>query len=126
MVILFFILSVSLSACVSVTANKSSFSSPHTESPDNGKVEVKSESITTSYGYQCIVGEVINNTRSNAKFVKITATFYDKDNRVVDTEFSFASDTDQTPLKPSLTAPFKLLISKDTQFDHYKLDVSWQ
>lgn len=91
-----------------------------------GKVEVKSDTLKTLYGYKKIVGEVMNNTAREANFVKITATYYDKDGKVTGTDSAYAGDTISTPLAVGATAPFDIT-SLDTSLvvDHYKLDVTW-
>jgi len=90
-----------------------------------GKVEVKSDALKTQYGYKHIVGEVVNNTDRDASFIKVTATYYDKDGKVTGTDSTYAGDFN-TPLAPTLTAPFDVG-SLDTSLvvDHYKLDVTW-
>lgn len=86
---------------------------------------VSSKQKNTSYGSTSIVGEVINNGNDSATFVKVTATFYDANNEVVDTNFTYAGDTAGTALQKGKTAPFEILLINKTKFDHYKLDVSW-
>jgi hypothetical protein len=90
-----------------------------------GKVEVKSHKKTTEYGYSAIVGEVMNNTQRPASFVKVTATYYDKNNEVAGTDFTYAGDTGSTPLQIGSTTPFKIVDTNKTVFDSYKLDVTW-
>lgn len=125
-VILLLLVAISFSGCASVDNNYSSTSSDNVEDVDisKAKVEVASHSIqTSSYGSKHIVGEVINNGDADASFVKVTATFYDKNETVVDTDFTYAGDTSSTALQPQMKAPFK--IYADSNFDHYKLDVTW-
>jgi hypothetical protein len=86
---------------------------------------VSSKQKNTSYGSVSIVGEVINNGEDAANYVKVTATFYDTNNEVVDTSFTYAGDTADTGLQKSKTAPFEIHLLNKTKFDHYKLDVSW-
>ena len=87
---------------------------------------VSSKQKNTSYGATSIVGEVINNGSDVANDVKVTATFYDANNGVVDTNFTYAGDTSNTGLQKDKTAPFEINLLDKTKFDHYKLDVSWQ
>lgn len=86
---------------------------------------VSSKQKTSSYGSISIVGEVVNNGNDVANYVKITATFYDANNEVVDTNFTYAGDTANTGLQKGKTAPFEINLLDKTKFDHYKLDVSW-
>jgi len=91
----------------------------------SGKVEVKSHKKQINYTYPTIVGEVINNTQRPASYVKVTSTYYDKEGGVVGTDFTFAGDTASTPLQPGSTAPFEISDINKTEFETYKLDVTW-
>lgn len=99
-----------------------------TESPKPlGKVEVKSHNQRMDIGYAKVVGEVVNNTGRNVESVKVTATFYDKDNAVIATNFTYVGETTSTPLEPELTAPFEVSsYPAKINPDHYKLDVTWR
>lgn len=112
----------------SSTFNTSTTTKPGTlQQTSQGKVEVKSEQQKKVYGYEGIVGEVVNNTNRGVSYVKVTATFYDKDGKVTGTSFTYAGDTAGTPLLVSATAPFEIIsMEKDLVIDHYKLDVNWQ
>ena len=78
-------------------------------------------------GYTKIVGEVINNTDVSVESVKVTATFYDINEEVIGTGFTYAGDTSSTPLSPGLTTPFEVSSYPDKiVVDHYKLDVTWR
>lgn len=102
------------------TANKP------TEAAPQGKVEVKSDKQTSSSGYKKIVGEVINSTSGKVTYVKVTATYYDKDGKVTGTDFTYAGDTASTPLEVGLTAPFEITtLDQAIIIDHYKLDITW-
>lgn len=52
-----------------------------------------------------IIGEIKNNDTETADFVKLTATFYDANNRTLGSDVSF---TDPTTLEPGQSGPFKL------------------
>lgn len=92
-----------------------------------GKVEVKSHNKKMDIGYTKIVGEVINNTDVSVESVKVTATFYDINEEVIGTGFTYAGDTSSTPLSPGLTTPFEVSSYPDKiVVDHYKLDVTWR
>lgn len=78
------------------------------------------------YNYGSIVGEVKNTGQFPVSFVNITVTYYDQDNEVVDTDFTYAGETSDVLLQPEKTTPFKISYQKDkVKFDHYKLDVTW-
>jgi hypothetical protein len=58
-----------------------------------------------------IVGEVINESFQPIRFVEITATFYDSNNRVIGTDFTF---TNPSTLQPGQRAPFDITASERT------------
>ena len=99
--------------------------SPQQTSESQGKVEVKSHTKKVDYGYPKIVGEVVNNTQNPTTFVKVTATFYDNQGKVVGTSFTYAGDTASTALGPQATSPFEITDISQRNFDTYKLDVTW-
>jgi hypothetical protein len=74
-----------------------------------------------------VVGEVEDNTPTDAKFVKITGTFYDTNNQVVATDFTYTSPSD---ISSGGKAPFELILSSaivpTSLLDHYDLVVSNQ
>jgi hypothetical protein len=80
---------------------------------------------TDSIGTVHIVGEVINQSPVTAKFVQITATFYDANNQVVGTDFTFTQPSD---LAPGQRAPFDILVLSGgipmNQVRNYALSVS--
>ncbi|MEM4246463.1 MAG: FxLYD domain-containing protein [Candidatus Bathyarchaeia archaeon] len=79
-----------------------------------------------SLGSYNIVGEVENTGSVNLIFVKVTATFYDSDDQVVGTEYSYAY---LGTLAPGSRSPFHLIFTAETQvplIDHYALHVSFQ
>ena len=62
-----------------------------------------------SIGTLHIVGEVINESYQPARYIRITATFYDANNSVIGTDFTFTSPS---TLQPGQRAPFDLTISE--------------
>lgn len=64
-------------------------------------------SYVSSTGNMHIVGEVINESYQLVRFVEITATFYDANNRVIGTDFTF---TNPSTLQPGQRAPFDMII----------------
>jgi hypothetical protein len=77
-----------------------------------------------------IVGEVQNNGAQTAKFVQVSATLYDSNNKVIGTDFSFTNPSD---IDPSQKAPFEITVGTDkvmggdlSIIDHYAVQVSGQ
>ena len=62
-----------------------------------------------SIGTLHIVGEVINESYQPVSYVRITATFYDSNNSVIGTDYTFTSPS---TLQPGQRAPFDLTISE--------------
>ena len=84
-------------------------------------VEILSSSYSENFGYGTIVGEVENVGSSNREYVKITATFYDSNENVLDTSFSF---TGVDVLLPGQKSPFKIMsLESNLPVDHYSLQV---
>lgn len=78
-----------------------------------------------SVGYYHVVGEVQNVGDQTVDFVKITATFYDSGDTVIDTEFTF---TTISVLLPGRKSPFDVTVIDTTQaskVDHYSLSVTF-
>ena len=88
---------------------------------------LSSNDFIDSIGYLHVVGEIENNTPANIQFVKVTGTFYDSNNQVVATDFTYRNPSD---IGPGQKAPFELtLLSASipiTQIDHYNLIASYQ
>jgi hypothetical protein len=79
-----------------------------------------SQSIKSRY----IVGEVRNDTGSNAKYVEIVASLYDASNKLVGTDNTFAQ---LDILKPGQKSPFRVIVSDPPAiYDHYTLTVQWR
>jgi hypothetical protein len=78
-------------------------------------------------GYLHVVGEVENGLSRSIDFVKVTGTFYDANNSVIGTDFTF---TDPNTLEVGETAPFDLTLFTDAvnpgEVASYKIRVSWQ
>ena len=74
-------------------------------------------------GYFNVVGEVKNTLPSNTKYVKIVATFYDAQKKVIGTDFTY---TELDILKSNQKSPFELSSYPD-KIDpaSYKLKVSY-
>ena len=94
---------------------------PTVEKDSLGKLEILSHSLKQETYWE-INGEVQNNSASKKDFVKISATFYDKNDKVVDSAFSY---TNPSSLEAGQKAPFKITIIKAIQnYDHYTVQVA--
>jgi hypothetical protein len=84
-------------------------------------------SYVDSVGYFHVVGEVENNTPNTAQFVQITGNFYDINDAVVGTQFTYTNPSD---ISSGATAPFDLILMSASVpaslIDHYKLSASYQ
>jgi hypothetical protein len=69
-----------------------------------------------------IAGEIINNTSSNVRFVKIHATLRDANGNVVDSDYTY-SDIDI--LIPEMKSPFMVLLWDPPAWSSYELSVTW-
>jgi hypothetical protein len=58
-----------------------------------------------------VVGEVTNNGPDVSKFTKVSGTFYDDQNKIVATGFTY---TDPSDLGPGQSAPFDMIMSDDS------------
>ena len=85
---------------------------------------ISSSGFTDSIGDYHIVGEVQNIGSSTVDYVQITATYYDSNNKVVDTQFTFTS---VSYMQPNAKSPFDIIETTPTlvpQISTYKLQVS--
>ena len=95
--------------------------------PSQGRVvkALSSNSFIDSIGYLHVVGEIENGTPNSVSYVKAIATFYDKRNNVVATDFSYTNPTD---LGPGDKAPFEIILTSASipisQIDHQSIIVS--
>lgn len=84
-------------------------------------------SYIDSVGYFHVVGTVENNTPNMTKSVQITGTFYDINNAVVGTQFTYTNPSD---IGSGATARFDLALMStsvpSSLIDHYKLSTSYQ
>ena len=97
------------------------------ESNPQGLLILSDNSFTDSVGILHVVGEVQNNAPSTAQFVQVIGTFYDNNNQVVGTQFTYTNPSD---IPSGQKAPFDLtLLSASisvSQIDHYRLIASSQ
>ena len=93
----------------------------------NGLQILSYSSFTDSIGYLHVVGEIKNNYPSTATFVRIVGTFYDINNQVVGTQFTYANPSD---IGSGEKVPFVLILTSASipisQIDHYSLQASYQ
>lgn len=93
----------------------------------NGLQILSYNSFTDSIGYLHVVGEIKNNYPSTATFVRIVGTFYDINNQVVGTQFTYANPSD---IGSGEKVPFILILTSASipisQIDHYSLQASYQ
>jgi hypothetical protein len=73
------------------------------------------------FGWYEIVGEVRNSGSTQARFVKVIATFYDASGTVIDTDFSYTQPSD---VAAGTAAPFRVTSTKGAAVARYKLVVS--
>lgn len=87
-------------------------------------VQILSHSSYYNLGYFMVVGEVQNTGNKNVEFVKIVATFYDANNNVVGTGYTY---TDIDILVPGQKSPFEISsYPQKLNVDHYDLQVDYK
>ncbi len=93
----------------------------------NGLQILSHNSFIDSTGYLHVVGEIKNNYPSTATFVRILGTFYDINNQVVGTQFTYANPSD---IGSGEKVPYVLILTSATipisQIVHYSLQASYQ
>jgi hypothetical protein len=95
-------------------------------STSNPDLNITSVSSFTKVDYFHIVGEVLNKAQEERAFVKVSATIYDSQNKVIGTGLAY---TEPTAIPPGESAPFEFLIGNNDVTDLasisiYKLMVS--
>lgn len=92
----------------------------------DAQVELLTSSIyIDSLGAHHIVGEVQNVGNQAVEYVRISATFYNSSNTVVETAFTYS---DLNVILPNRKSPFDILLideSQSSKVDHYELSVSF-
>ncbi len=73
-----------------------------------------------------IVGEVQNNGTQTAKFVQVSATLYDSNNKVIGTDFSFTNPSDIDPGQKASFEFDKVMDGDLGIIDHYAVQISGQ
>ncbi len=87
-------------------------------------VRILSHELKTQAGLKRVVGEVMNGVPEEVFWVRITASFYDKDDSVVDTKVGFAAEFEKS-IGPFDIAKFETA-STGKEFSYYKLSVDWR
>lgn len=123
--------SVSITASTSSTSSTTSTSTTSSSSTTTSAtkavfardfVQILSQSSFVVIGYTNVVGEVKNIGPQNLDFVQVTVTFYDGQNNVIGTAFSFTS---MRILTPNQKSPFKVISTKTNLIaDHYTVAIS--
>ena len=99
-----------------------------TENNRTGLQILSHNSFTDSTGFFHIVGEVKNDLASAVELVRVIATFYDTNNQVVATSFTYS---DPSGIGSGDTAPFEIILTSASvpifsKSDHYNLQASSQ
>lgn len=92
---------------------------------EENKVELLNYEIIDDKFSTRLVGKVQNLLDNTAKFVKISATFYDKNgNRIASDYFTYAELSD---LEPNIQAPFEIYVDDDVvnQAQNYAVTIIW-
>jgi hypothetical protein len=84
-------------------------------------------SYTDTLGFFRVVGEVHNDTPNDVQFVQVTGTFYDTNNQVVGTQFTY---TNPSNIAAGQKAPFEIILTSASvpvsQIKRYSLTASSQ
>lgn len=87
-------------------------------------VKVLSHELKTQAGLKRVTGEVMNGVPEEVFWVRITASFYDKEGNVVDTKVGFAVEFEKS-IGAFDIAKFETA-STGKEFSYYKLSVDWR
>ncbi|MGD1836706.1 MAG: FxLYD domain-containing protein [Nitrososphaeraceae archaeon] len=86
-------------------------------------IELLHHEITHDDFFNELVGQVKNSFNTHVTFIKVTATFYDKDDNVLNTAFTY---TDPQDLPPKSKGSFSMLIGGDIKnIDTYDVTITW-
>ena len=95
------------------------------QAQEGGLKVLSSNSFIDGIGYLHVVGEIQNGTPDSLTYVMATATFYDKNNNVVGTSYSYTNPSD---LGPGGKAPFEIILTTASipvkQIDHHTVSAS--
>ena len=124
--------STSAQKILQVTTNKTSnLTEPNYgatgENNSNGVQILKNNSFIDSNNNMHVVGEVRNNRPSTAIFVTIVGSFYDVQNEVVATQFTYAKPAN---IESGQNATFELIVTTArvpiSLIDHYNLQINYE
>jgi hypothetical protein len=97
------------------------------ENNSNGVQILKNNSFIDSNNNMHVVGEVRNNLPSTAVFVTIVGNFYDAQNEVVATQFTYAKPAN---IESGQKATFELIVTTSSVpislIDHYTLQLNYE
>jgi hypothetical protein len=124
--------STSAQKILQVTTNKTSnLTEPNSgatgENNSNEVQILKNSSFIDSKGNMRVVGEVRNNLPSTVVFVTIVGNFYDVQNEVVATQFTYAKPAN---IESGQKATFELIVTTArvpiSMIDHYNLQINYE
>jgi len=90
---------------LTITSNFSSNSTTSEKSNASGLVLLSQKLNNASFGYRVLEGRIQNIGNDTAKSVVVTLTVYDKDKRIIGTQFSYPH---LRTLKPDLKSAFSV------------------
>ena len=107
------------------TSNFSSNSTASEKSDASGLVLLSQKLNNASFGYRVLEGRIQNIANDTAKSVVVTLTVYDKDKRLIGTQFTYPH---LRTLKPDLKSTFKMTSSIDNFKDmaYYTISLEWK
>lgn len=88
------------------------------------KIKVVNSAIETQGTLKRITGEVINDSGKPVKWVKVTASFFDDKQNLIDSKIGFVVSNNEI-LQPNARGSFKTQTIQ-VPFINYKLDVKWE
>lgn len=89
-----------------------------------GELKIYNNHLQENAGFTQIVGEVANLGKVPARWVTITAIFYNQAGVVIDTKYGFAVGMDKV-INPDETVSFETQATTKP-FDRYTLDLTWE
>ena len=97
------------------------------ENDSDGVQILKNSSFIDSNGNMHVLGEVRNNLPTTAVFVTIVGIFYDVQNEVVATQFTYAKPVN---IESGQKAIFELIVTTArvpiSMIDHYNLEINYE
>ncbi|MDW0169710.1 MAG: hypothetical protein QOK79_09240 [Nitrososphaeraceae archaeon] len=97
------------------------------ENNSDGVQILKNSSFIDSNGNMHVLGEVRNNLPTTAVFVTIVGIFYDVQNEVVATQFTYAKPVN---IESGQKAIFELIVTTArvpiSMIDHYNLEINYE